>query len=408
MRGICTVRMAGEGYIYDDHGTGSFYREELFFSGYAGHTQKTPLERTLMEFLTQLGKAIIDFGKKAIGAFEKAIDDVKAAVDKVVDVIGALLDALIDMAKQLFSPIINKIKEMMQGICNYLKSQFESLESLITEGTGNFTLLQDILNLPYLTYFLMLPTLISSIYYIISASSMGLGTIILSVLTFVLPMAISSAMGASQKPMDIPVSTEDLIRIAWEKGLGIQDNTKLKKEENIAIISSFAGFTASKIAITILEKTKGAGTNIQKELDTVKRLVEEMSNALKWPGGYESFNEYKKAEKKYSEMCDKHKELQEKENEFQEALSGHDMARLGFIFSFFSLVMALLPVFIDNIPEELKPVLFGLSAGISIGGLITSATGLKTIDKSMAFLSGVGIASSLISVGVSIYEVSNY
>jgi len=129
---------------------------------------------------------------------------------------------------------------------------------------------------------------------------------------------------------------------------------------------------------------------------------------LRWPGGYDSWNEYETAEKEYAARCNQHKELVEKQNEFDEVLTGYGMAKLGFAFSLFSLVVALFPALIDNIPEQLKPVLFGLSVGIGVGGLLASLTGLKTIDRGLAFLSEIGIASSLIGMVVSIYEVSKY
>jgi len=131
---------------------------------------------------------------------------------------------------------------------------------------------------------------------------------------------------------------------------------------------------------------------------------------LRWPGGYDSWNEYETAEKEYAARCNQHKELVEKQNEFDEVLVGESMAKVGFAFSLISLILATLPLFASNLitNQELKPIIFGLSVGIGVGGLIASLTGLKTLDRALAFLSGIGIASSLIGMGVSIYEVSKY
>jgi len=63
------------------------------------------------EFVVQLGKAIIDFGKKAIGAFETALNEVKAAVDKVVDILVSWATSLINYLLEIMAKAADKYYE---------------------------------------------------------------------------------------------------------------------------------------------------------------------------------------------------------------------------------------------------------------------------------------------------------
>ncbi len=54
------------------------------------------------DFVQQLADAIVNFGKKMVGAFETAINAVKDAVEKVVEVIGEIIDWI---KEQIFSGI---------------------------------------------------------------------------------------------------------------------------------------------------------------------------------------------------------------------------------------------------------------------------------------------------------------
>ncbi len=86
------------------------------------------------EFVVQLGKAIIDFGKKVIGAFEKAMAEVKAAVEKVVDVIASFIDWVTEVIKQAFSdilkPLLDAIESIKQDMIDAGKYILENLDRL--------------------------------------------------------------------------------------------------------------------------------------------------------------------------------------------------------------------------------------------------------------------------------------
>ena len=51
--------------------------------------------------------------------------------------------------------------------------------------------------------------------------------------------------------------------------------------------------------------------------------------------------------------------------------------------------------------------MFWLAIGFGAGGILTSIGGLSSINRALTFLSGIGIASSAVGMGVSIYEITH-
>ncbi len=78
------------------------------------------LVKTFREFVEELGKALIDFGKKLIGAFETALQEVKTAVEKVVDVIASIVEwikeAIISLVREAIDSLFDSIKDRIEDI----------------------------------------------------------------------------------------------------------------------------------------------------------------------------------------------------------------------------------------------------------------------------------------------------
>ncbi len=78
------------------------------------------LVKTFREFVEELGKALIDFGKKLIGAFETALQEVKTAVEKVVDVIASIVEWIKEAIINAVMSVVNSIKSSLDDFYDTL------------------------------------------------------------------------------------------------------------------------------------------------------------------------------------------------------------------------------------------------------------------------------------------------
>ncbi len=204
------------------------------------------------EFVVQLGKAIIDFGKKVIGAFEKAMAEVKAAVDKVVDVIGALLNSLVEMAKSMFNSMIESIRNAIHdwyiGIVDVVERivNASSDEEAMQLGVELFRATFGSI----LPYAMALVIGIEAAIMIIQGLSGGLTTLILPLIAMVIITAFSSnAELPGNVNIDSDLTFEGLVNWVADnmEGGGSSDNSE---EWNRALVSVVIGGFATLLALT--------------------------------------------------------------------------------------------------------------------------------------------------------------
>ena len=142
----------------------------------------------------------------------------------------------------------------------------------------------------------------------------------------------------------------------------------------------------------------------------IKMLEEDMKDVLKAMNSHWSYDDtFKSLENNYKSFVEEKESLYNELKTADEIIESKPKAYLGFVFSLLSVTLALFPLYGSSwiSSESGKAILFELSIGLGAGGILTSIGGLSSPNRGLAFLSGVGIASSLVGMGVSVYEVAS-
>ena len=199
--------------------------------------------------LVAIGNLIEKAGEIVAQFAMKLLDATKQAIQAVVEVIKKVVDAVIgwikEMAAEAFSGVIKEIKDAMQGIINVFTDISGSIYNAIFKGKSDnvvFGKIEEFMVSPLMTTLITLPIVVSGIYFGITAASMGIGALIMSVLqSYIVQLIINAIVSSlSQLHLNIPI-TDDVLSIPGSLLITIGSVESLNKINAAVAAMGFAG-----------------------------------------------------------------------------------------------------------------------------------------------------------------------
>jgi len=359
------------------------------------------------EFVVQLGKAIIDFGKKVIGAFEKAMAEVKAAVEKVVDVIASFIDWVVVRVKAALNSVLLPIEDAIAGFGDWLSDQLSILEDLFNGEDRDFRLLNSLLETPLFTLCLALPMAIMGVYALVTAASMGIGMMLMEMVGGLIIGMITDAFIGDMSSSQIGHSTTGGIFDSFSSILMAPlGDINIDTLDIISMGSAIVGllttmFITSQVNLVLSGRIFQAESQI-KEVD---EAIESVVNAIRVAAvGTTTYTELMRL---FTNLITQKVALERVIAEANKQVSENTATGiLGVVFGALSIILLNPSLFGLELNPVARSILFGLSIGIGIGGLITSAYSLITGGgvPGIRLLSMVGLGASAIGIGASVYS----
>ena len=128
---------------------------------------------------------------------------VKAAVEIIKKVVDAVVEWVKSMAAKAFSGVINAIKAGMSGLESIFRAVTESIYSAVYKGEINnngILKIEDFMSSPMMQVLSTLPMIVLGLYGVITAASMGISAIVMSLLQgYIVQVIINAIVGSLQQ-----------------------------------------------------------------------------------------------------------------------------------------------------------------------------------------------------------------
>ncbi len=386
-------------YVQNHHDRYMFLRGDN--SIYACIEASTLLDRSIAvgNFIAHAAQVVAEFYMKL---WNTVVNAVRAAVEEVKKVVDSLKDALINIVKDKINKIVGPIQDAINLAGDKLNEFAMKIVDIFKGKTVRIDILSWFSGSELYKVALIIPGILLTIYGIITTASMGMGAILMNYI----PSLIISVVSNSILPMQSGVVSypigSDLLQGFENTIKSLLGNIDVYKALKFG--SALLGFVLSMLCILqtyyVLNGKMFELNNAENDLNNMLNKVADTVNVFEHPNEFMD-----KAVPKVKQLT----AVQTKMKEVRKGLTGSGwwMSILGVSFSAISIVILLAEWnYGKQLDKYERAILYGLSMGVGIGGIVTS---LYSLVKSrgipgIGWLSGLSIILGTAGVLDSIYE----
>jgi hypothetical protein len=359
----------------------------------------------------------VEWSKKVDGLFTGVFDTLSAiwnaiagalqkAWEAVANAVNAIWNWLVETITGIINAAMAPIKSAIDSFGKFISDHIKILERLFNGEDVHFTLLTDILANPFLTIALALPAILLTVYGIVSACTAGLGMLALELASGLVSDLIVNMFLTSPQSATIGSVSGGILESIGDVLDPLFQNVELDTLDIISLASAVIGLLLSVFITYCVDLVlKAQVFQAQEKLKDIERELGELASAASAAGvGTTAFKAYME---KIAERCKEFARLRTTINRAPVAMKeNRAMGALSVGFGLASIILVLVGAAIKDWSETQKAILFGLSVGVGIGGLLTFAYSLITGGgiPGVRFLSIIGMALSAVGTAAGAYE----